>query len=101
MTIDLEALYIDLHQHPELSFQETRTAGVIAKHLGELGIEFESGIGRTGIAAVIRNGAGPVVWLRADMDALPVKEDTGLSYASTARGTDPNGNDVPDRKSVV
>ncbi len=95
MTIDLEAVYIDLHQHPELSFQETRTAGVITTHLGDLGIEFEEGIGKTGIASVIRNGAGPVVWLRADMDALPVKEETGLAYASTARGTDPNGNDVP------
>ncbi len=95
MTIDLEALYIDLHRHPELSFQETRTAGVIAQHLTDLGIEFEEGIGKTGVAGVIRNGEGPVVWLRADMDALPVPEQTGLEYASTARGTDPAGNDVP------
>ncbi|WP_375386667.1 amidohydrolase [uncultured Microbacterium sp.] len=101
MTIDLEALYIDLHRHPELSFQETRTAGVVAANLAELGIEFEEGIGKTGIAAVIRNPSagsgteGPVVWLRADMDALPVREQTGLEYASTARGTDPAGNDVP------
>ncbi|GAA1998701.1 amidohydrolase [Microbacterium ulmi] len=95
MTIDLEALYVDLHRHPELSFQETRTAGVVARHLAELGIEFEEGIGRTGIAAVVRNGEGPVVWLRADMDGLPVRELTGLEYASTARGTDPAGNDVP------
>ncbi|GAA5034448.1 amidohydrolase [Microbacterium fluvii] len=95
MTIDLEALYIDLHRHPELSFQETRTAGVIAQHLTDLGIEFEEGIGRTGIAAVIRNGDGPVVWLRADTDALPVPEQTGLAYASTARGVDPAGTEVP------
>ncbi len=95
MTIDLEGLYIDLHRHPELSFQETRTAGVIAKHLEELGLEFEEGIGKTGIAAVLRNGEGPTVWLRADMDALPVPEQTGLAYASTARGTDPAGADVP------
>lgn len=95
MTIDLEALYIDLHKHPELSFQETRTAGVIAQHLTDLGIEFEEGIGKTGIASVIRNGDGPVVWLRADTDGLPVPEQTGLAYASTARGTDPAGNDVP------
>jgi amidohydrolase len=95
MTIDLEALYIDLHRHPELSFQETRTAGVIARHLTDLGIEFEEGIGKTGVAGIIRNGDGPVVWLRADMDALPVKEQTGLDYASTARGTDPAGTDVP------
>ncbi|MET0672003.1 MAG: amidohydrolase [Microbacterium pygmaeum] len=95
MTLDLEAIYIDLHRHPELSFQETRTAGVIAAKLQELGIEFEEGIGKTGIAALLRNGDGPTVWLRADMDALPVPEQTGLEYASTARGTDPNGNDVP------
>ncbi|MFC8681871.1 amidohydrolase [Microbacterium ureisolvens] len=95
MTLDLEAIYVDLHRHPELSFQETRTAGVIAQHLNALGIEFEEGIGKTGIAARIPNGDGPVVWLRADMDALPVPEQTGLEYASTARGTDPAGNDVP------
>ncbi|WP_137845902.1 amidohydrolase [Microbacterium sp. 2FI] len=103
MTLDLDALYIDLHRHPELSFQETRTAGVVTKHLAALGIEFEEGIGKTGVAGVIRNpwsssgesGEGPVVWLRADMDALPVPEQTGLDYASTARGTDPSGLDVP------
>ncbi len=100
MSLDLEAIYTDLHRHPELSFQETRTAGVIAEHLTALGIEFEAGIGRTGIAAVIRNPRsdaepGPVVWLRADTDALPVAERTGLDYASTARGTDPAGLDVP------
>ncbi|MCR2801980.1 MULTISPECIES: amidohydrolase [unclassified Microbacterium] len=95
MSIDLEALYIDLHRHPELSFQETRTAGVVTRNLEKLGIEFEEGIGRTGVAAVIRNGDGPVVWLRADMDGLPVEERTGLAYASTARGIDPSGQDVP------
>ncbi|MCR2762680.1 amidohydrolase [Microbacterium sp. zg.B48] len=95
MTVDLEALYIDLHRHAELSFQETRTAGVVTRELGELGIEFEEGIGRTGVVGVIRNGDGPVVWLRADMDALPVQEQTGLAYASTARGVDPAGTDVP------
>ncbi|MCX6503210.1 MAG: amidohydrolase [Microbacterium sp.] len=95
MPLDLDAIYTDLHQHPELSFQETRTAGVIAARLDELGIGYEPGVGRTGVVAVIRNGEGPVVWLRADMDALPVEEATGLPYASTARGTDPAGNDVP------
>ncbi|SFI73641.1 MULTISPECIES: amidohydrolase [Microbacterium] len=95
MTIDLEALYIDLHRHPELSFQETRTAGVITRELEALGLEFVEGLGKTGVATVIRNGDGPVVWLRADMDALPVPEQTGLDYASTARGTDPAGLDVP------
>jgi len=98
MTIDLEALYIDLHRNPELSFQETRTAGIIAQHLEQLGIEHETGIGGTGIVGMLRSGepgAGPVVWLRADMDALPVEERTGLDYASTARGIDPAGVSVP------
>ncbi|MFT4305489.1 MAG: amidohydrolase [Microbacterium sp.] len=95
MALDLEEIYTDLHRHPELSFQETRTAGVVAATLSALGIPFEAGIGRTGIAATIANGDGPVVWLRADMDALPVEERTGLPYASTARGVDPAGNDVP------
>ncbi len=94
MTIDLEALYIDLHRHPELSFQETRTAGIAAGHLRDLGLEVHEGIGVTGVVGVLRNGEGPVVWLRADMDALPVKEDTGLAYASTATGVDPDGNTV-------
>lgn len=95
MALDLDALYTDLHRHPELSFQETRTAAVIAARLSELGLEYEEGIGRTGVATAIRNGDGPVVWLRADMDGLPVPEQTGLEYASTARGVDPAGNDVP------
>lgn len=95
MALDLDALYTDLHRHPELSFQETRTAAVIAARLSELGLEYEEGIGRTGVATAIRNGDGPVVWLRADMDGLPVPEQTGLEYASTARGIDPAGTDVP------
>lgn len=95
MTLDLEALYIDLHRHPELSFQETRTAGVIARTLETLGIPFTEGVGRTGVVATLANGDGPVVWLRADMDGLPVSERTGLPYASTARGVDPQGVDVP------
>jgi hippurate hydrolase len=95
MTIDLEALYVDLHKHPELSFQETRTAGVIARHLTDLGLDVEEGVGRTGLVTTIAHGEGPVVWLRADMDGLPVHESTGLEYASTARGVDPAGNAVP------
>ncbi len=95
MALDLEALYTDLHRHPELSFQETRTAGVIARTLEVLGIPFTEGIGRTGVVATLANGDGPVVWLRADMDGLPVAERTGLAYASTARGVDPQGADVP------
>lgn len=95
MTIDLEALYTDLHRHPELSFQETRTAGIAAGHLADLGLEVHEGVGITGVVGVLANGEGPVVWVRADMDALPVAEDTGLPYASTATGIDPDGNTVP------
>ena len=95
MSIDLEALYTDLHRHPELSFQETRTAGIAASHLRDLGLEIEEGVGITGVVGVLRNGDGPVVWARADMDALPVEETTGLPYASTATGIDPAGHTVP------
>jgi amidohydrolase len=95
MPLDLEAIYTDLHRHPELSFQETRTAGVITRELAALGLDYEEGVGRTGVVTVLRSGDGPVVWLRADMDGLPVAEQTGLAYASTARGVDPAGQDVP------
>jgi hippurate hydrolase len=95
MTIDLDALYVDLHRHPELSYQETRTAGIAAEHLRGLGLDVEVGVGQTGVLGVLRNGDGPVVWLRADMDALPVEEQTGLAYASTETAVDPAGNTVP------
>lgn len=90
----LAACYRDLHRHPELSFQETRTAGIVASHLRALGAEVHEGIGRTGVVGIVRNGEGPTVLLRADMDALPVTEDTGLAYASTATGTTPEGEQV-------
>ncbi|MFF1876751.1 amidohydrolase [Leifsonia sp. NPDC058230] len=92
---DLEALYRDLHSHPELSFQEHRTSGLIAEHLRELGLVVTTGIGRTGVVGVLENGAGPTVLLRADMDALPVLEDTGLAWASTQTSTDDTGTVVP------
>lgn len=95
MTIDLEELYKDLHAHPELSFQETRTAGIAAGHLEDLGFAVHRNIGKTGVVGVLDNGPGPVVMLRADMDALPVKEATGLDYASTAVGVDHEGKDMP------
>ena len=79
-------LYRDLHRHPELAFQETRTAGIAAARLRAAGYDVVEGIGRTGVVGVLRNGEGPAVLLRADMDALPVKEDTGLDYASTVEG---------------
>lgn len=95
MSLDLAAIYRDLHANPELSFQEHRTAAIVAETLTGLGFDVVTGLGTTGVAGVLANGAGPTVLLRADMDALPVLEDTGLPYASTARGTDADGNDVP------
>ncbi|MFI9389064.1 amidohydrolase [Kutzneria sp. NPDC052558] len=95
MVADLIELYQDLHRNPELSLQEVRTARVLAEELRPLGYEVTTGVGGHGVVGVLRNGDGPVVMLRADMDALPVQEKTGLPYASTARGTDLDGNDVP------
>ncbi|KQO62881.1 amidohydrolase [Curtobacterium sp. Leaf261] len=91
MTLDLLAIYTDLHQHPELAFRETRTAGVIADRLAELGIPATTGVGGTGVVGLVENGDGPVVWLRADIDGLPVREQTDLPYASTATGEDTSG----------
>ncbi|MEV8515106.1 amidohydrolase [Dactylosporangium sp. NPDC051484] len=92
---ELEELYRDLHAHPELAFQEKRTAAIVAEQLTALGWEVTSGVGQTGVVGVLRNGEGPVVMLRADMDALPVKEQTGLPYASDVTGTDSSGATVP------
>ncbi|MFE5025727.1 amidohydrolase [Streptomyces sp. NPDC056656] len=93
---ELAAFYRDLHQNPELSLQETRTAGLLAQRLREAGFdEVAGGIGVTGVVGLLRNGEGPVVMLRADFDALPVEEKTGLPYASQARGVDNEGRDVP------
>lgn len=79
----LEVTYKDLHSHPELSMQEHRTAKIAAEHLDKCGYTVTSGIGGTGLIGVIENGEGPTVMLRADMDGLPLKESTGLDYAST------------------
>ncbi|WP_243788357.1 amidohydrolase [Saccharopolyspora gloriosae] len=79
----LEDFYQDLHRHPELSHQEHRTASKVAERLGEWDFEVRTGVGGTGVVGVLRNGPGPTVLLRADMDALPVREATGLRYAST------------------
>jgi hippurate hydrolase len=92
---DLHALYRDLHQHPELSLREFRTAGVLADALRPLGFDVTTGVGGTGVVGVLRNGDGPVVMLRADIDALPVEEKTGLPYASTQRATNADGEEVP------
>jgi len=86
LTGRLRDVYRDLHAHPELSFQEQRTAGIAASWLRDLGFEVIEGIATTGVAGVLRNGDGPTVLLRADMDALPVREATGLGYASRVDG---------------
>lgn len=88
---ELIALYRDLHAHPELSFQEFRTAKLLAQKARALGFEVTEGVGKTGVVAVMRNGEGPTVMIRADMDALPVTEQTGLPYASTQRGVPASG----------
>ncbi|HKN62739.1 MAG TPA: amidohydrolase [Gaiellaceae bacterium] len=83
---DVEELYKDVHRHPELSLQEERTAGLAAERLEKAGFEVATGVGKTGVVGVLSNGAGPTVMLRADMDALPVREQTGLDYASETDG---------------
>jgi len=92
---ELEKLYTDIHAHPELSMQETRTAGLAAEHLRTAGYDVTTGIGKTGVVALLRNGHGPTVMLRADMDALPVEEATGVPYASTVKAVDREGKTVP------
>jgi amidohydrolase len=92
---DLESLYKDVHSHPELSMQEHRTAGLAAERLKAAGFEVTEGVGDTGVVGVLQNGDGPTVMLRADMDALPVQEATGLPYASTVTGTDQDGSETP------
>lgn len=88
-------VYQDLHRHPELSHQEHRTAELVAERLGGFGFEVHDGIGGTGVVGLLRNGDGPTVLLRADMDALPVREATSLPYASTVTATDDAGDEVP------
>jgi amidohydrolase len=92
---DLEAFYTDVHAHPELSMQETRTAGLAADRLRAAGYEVTTGVGQTGVVGLLRNGNGPTVMMRADMDALPVEEMTHLPYASKIKSKDRDGNTVP------
>lgn len=92
---ELDALYRDLHQNPELSHQEEKTAGKLAERLRALGFEVTQKVGGHGVVAVLRNGKGPTVLLRTDMDALPVEEKTGLPYASKVMAKDDTGQGVP------
>jgi len=92
---NLEALFTHFHKNPELSFKEMKTAKRLAKEIAVLGYDVTEGVGQTGIVAVMKNGPGPTVMIRADMDGLPVKEDSGLSYASTAMQVDIDGKEKP------
>jgi len=92
---DLREIYRDIHSHPELSMQEQRTGRVAAGHLQDAGFDVTTDVGGTGVVGLLGNGEGPTVMLRADMDALPVKEATGLPYASTSTATDADGDQVP------
>ncbi len=91
----LGALFVDFHKNPELSFKENRTAKIMAQQLRAAGATVTEGVGGTGVVGVMKNGAGPVVLVRADMDGLPVEEKSGLSYASKARQTGVDGLEAP------
>jgi len=91
---DAHALYLDLHRNPELSFHETQTAAKLADRLRKLGYDVTEHVGGTGIVAILKNGPGPTVMLRTELDALPVEEKTGLPFASKVHAKDDSGVDV-------
>src|SRR5262245_57899280 len=91
----LVEIFKHLHTNPELGFQEVKTAALVAKEFKALGYETHTGIGKTGVVGILRNGPGPVVMFRGDMDALPVREQTGLPYASKATAATAAGGFVP------
>ena len=91
----LMTLYRDLHANPELSMQEVRTPAKLAAEMRKLGFDVTEHVGKTGVVAVMKNGPGPVLLIRADMDALPVKEQTGLPFASKVIGKLPDGTETP------
>jgi amidohydrolase len=92
---EIETLYIDLHRNPELAFQEQQTATKLAARMNALGYEVTTGVGGTGIVAMLKNGQGPTVMLRTELDALPVQEKTGLPFASTVVVKSASGDSVP------
>lgn len=94
MLPEMEEIYKDIHRHPELSMQETRTAQLAADYLTKYNWEVTTGVGGTGVVGLLKNGEGPTVMLRADMDALPITEATGLPYASTVTSHDAEGREV-------
>src|SRR6516165_9092667 len=85
---EAQALYLDVHAHPELSGHEVQTAAKLAEHLRSAGYEVTEQVGGTGVVAVMRNGSGPTIMLRTELDALPVEEKTGLAYASRVQTKD-------------
>ena len=91
----VQEIYKDIHEHAELGFMETRTAGIVAKELRALGFDVKTEIGITGVVGILKNGAGPVFMFRGDMDALPIEEKTGLPYESKVRVTNLDGVEVP------
>jgi amidohydrolase len=91
---ELLSVYRDLHSNPELSVREERTAAKLAEELKKLGIEVTTGVGQTGVVGILKNGEGPTIMIRTDLDALPVVEATGLPFASKVVAKDPKGNDV-------
>ncbi|WP_394304593.1 amidohydrolase [Pseudomonas danubii] len=93
-TLRLTAIFKDLHQHPEIAFMETRTAAIVAKELKSLGFTVTEGIGKTGVVAILKNGPGPTVWFRADMDSNSVRETTGLAYAAKEKQRLPDGSEI-------
>ena len=91
----LTAIFKDLHAHPEIAFTETRTAGIVAKELKSLGYEVTTGVGKTGVIGVLKNGPGPTLWFRADMDSNSVVEATGLPWAATKPQRLADGSEIP------
>jgi hypothetical protein len=94
-SLRLVDIYKDLHQNPELGFMEIRTSGIVAQELQSLGFEVISGIGKTGVVGILKNGTGPTVMYRADMDCNSVKEITGLPYASNKTMKKEDGTETP------
>src|SRR5580765_5965485 len=92
---DAHTLYLDLHQNPELSGHETQTAQKLAGRLRSAGYEVTENVGGTGVVAILKNGTGPTIMLRTELDALPVEENTGLPYASKVHAKDDSGRDLP------
>jgi metal-dependent amidase/aminoacylase/carboxypeptidase family protein len=86
---DIEAFYIDLHEHPELSVQENQTSAKVASRLKDAGLEVTSGVGGTGVVGILRNGPSPTVMVRGDMDALPNRREDGLTLCQHRESEEP------------